>query len=364
MKRILLTALAASLVTSAACGSPKVPDEQQAREYKSTETTEEETAEPSNRQEVELSQGAPSEVKATGPIATVDGKPIPAAEFNLEMQRLKASNVPPALLQQASAQIVQRLIDRRLIEDEIERENVDVTDAQIDERMQEVRDEFAKASEQLGEEASLEQLTQQLGISEEELRKSIAQSIAIEVILENRGVATPTDEEVRAFYDQNRDKFGQPEQIRVRHILVKVDEGADDATVAAAKTRAEKIQKEASKKGADFASLAKEKSEGPSAPEGGDLGYFPRGRMVPEFEKVAFALKKPGDVSEPVRTSFGWHVIKLEDKKESGLMPFEEVSEELGTQLKNQKISEGLVALLEDLRKSHTVEVHPENIAQ
>ena len=358
-----ILALTASI--AAGCASnPDVPDDQQAREYQSTQTAKEQANAPSPPPE-EMKQVDPNApaVKATAPVATVDGTPITADEFNLEIERIVASGLPPALVGQAAPQIVQKLVDRRLIEDEIKRQNVVVSKEELDAKMQEVRDEFAKASEKMGNEASLESLVQQLGITEQELRESIEQSIAIEKMLAKRGIEEPDPKEIRAFYDENKSQFEQPEQVRARHILIKVDEGADDATWDAAKKRAEMLRAEAAKKGTDFAALAKEKSEGPSAAEGGDLGYFARGRMVPEFEDAAFGLKK-GEVSKPVRTEMGWHIIKTEDKKEGGPVPFEEVDEELAMQMKNQRIQEALLAFLDELRSAHEVEIHEDAITQ
>ena len=363
MIRVLVVCFcsAACLLALGCASKPEVPDEQQTREYRSTKNGESEATAP---EATEMkSAESPGVIKATGPVATIDGKPVSAEEFNKEIERIVASGLPPALVGQAAPQIVQKLVDRRLIEDEIERQNVQVTDAEVEAKMQEVREEFAKASEKMGQQASLETLVQQLGITEQELRDSIEQSIAIEKMLQKRGVNDPDPKEVRAFYDDNKTQFEQPEQVHARHILIKVDQGADEATWEAAKKRAETIRTEAVKKGTDFAALAKEKSEGPSAPEGGDLGFFARGRMVPEFEKAAFELK-PGEISEPVRSDFGWHIIKVEEKKESGPVPFEEVDEELTAQMKNQRVNEALLAFLDELRSSRKVEIHEENIAQ
>jgi peptidyl-prolyl cis-trans isomerase C len=364
MIRTLIAAIVLVLTASTfgCAGSPEVPDEPQKRSYKSTEEGEGEStpeqsadAKPANKP---VSQDP---IKATGPVATVDGEEIPAAEFNKEIERIIASGLPPAMLGQVSSKIVEKLVDRYLIDAEIAEKDVEVSDEEIGEKMEEVRQQFAKASEQFGNQASLEAITKQLGISKEELRDSIEQSIAIEKLLEKRGLETPSDDKVKEFYEDNKAQFERPEEVHARHILVQVERGSDDAAWDAAKKKAEMIRKEAVAEGADFAELAKKKSEGPSAKQGGDLGFFPRGRMVPEFEEVAFSLK-PGDVSEPVRTQFGWHVIKVVDRHEAGPVPFEEVSEELAAQMKNKAVQEALVGFLEELRKDATIEIHEDNI--
>ena len=134
-----------------------------------------------------------------------------------------------------------------------------------------------------------------------------------------------TDDEARKFYDENPAMFKNPERVHARHILVSSDE-------ALAKVQAEL------KAGKSFDVVAKEYSIDPgSAANGGDLGEFPRGMMVPEFEKAAFELKNPGEVSEPVKSQFGWHIIKLEEHIPESPIPFEQVKSRLVQELKDQK---------------------------
>ncbi|MGE4422579.1 MAG: SurA N-terminal domain-containing protein [Pseudodesulfovibrio sp.] len=156
---------------------------------------------------------------------------------------------------------------------------------------------------------------------------------------------TVTDDEIAKYYAANKDGMQVPEQIHARHILVAVKDSDSEAAQKKAKERIEKIYKEA-KAGADFAKLAKDNSDGPSAPNGGDLGWFGKGAMVPAFETAAFALKK-GEVSEPVKTQFGWHVIKVEDKKEGATKTLEEAKDEIRTRLAEEKASDKANDLLD-----------------
>ncbi len=168
-----------------------------------------------------------------------------------------------------------------------------------------------------------------------------------------------TDKEVKDYYEKHKKEFTQPAQVRARHILVKVPADADKKAWEEAKKKAETIRAKALK-GEDFSKLAKEYSEDPgSKNRGGDLGYFSKGRMVPEFEKAAFALKK-GQISQPVKTTFGYHIIKLEDKKPSKQQAFKDVQQKIRQQLtreKQRKIREEIVAKLE---KKYPVKVHKE----
>jgi peptidyl-prolyl cis-trans isomerase C len=124
-------------------------------------------------------------------------------------------------------------------------------------------------------------------------------------------------------YDATPEKYDTPEQVRVRHILVA-------ARACEPEARARELLAQARQPGASFAALAKANSDDPgSAARGGDLGFFGRGKMAPAFEAAAFALQKPGDLSDVVKTQFGYHVIRLEERKPAGRQPFEAVRDEL-----------------------------------
>ncbi|WP_169738520.1 peptidylprolyl isomerase [Afifella pfennigii] len=153
-------------------------------------------------------------------------------------------------------------------------------------------------------------------------------------------VGAVTDEQVQAEYDKQVAGFQPEEEVHARHILVTTKEEADEI-----------IQE--LKDGKDFAELAKEKSTGPSGPQGGDLGYFVKGRMVPEFDQAVFDMQ-PGEVSEePVKTEFGWHVIKVEDRRMSSPPPLEDISEQLRGVLVRQKFND----VMTELRDGVEIEV-------
>ena len=140
------------------------------------------------------------------------------------------------------------------------------------------------------------------------------------------------DAYARSEYQAKPDRFKQPEEVQARHILLAVaKDGSDDAQV---KAKAEQLLTEL-RGGADFAKLAKEYSaDKGSAARGGDLGTFPRGKMVPEFDSALFALKKPGELAGPVKTAFGYHIIELEGIKPAQARPFDEVLPELRAEVK------------------------------
>jgi len=168
------------------------------------------------------------------------------------------------------------------------------------------------------------------------------------VIVDNGKIAAGikvTDQDLQTYYDQHRDEFRVPEQVKVSHILIKTPLAAtplakeDDKAVAEARTKAEGILKEV-KAGGDFAKLAEKNSDDPgSAKNGGELGWIGRGRTVPEFEKAAFSLGK-GQTSDLIKSSYGFHIIRVEDKQDAHLKSLAEVKSEIEEKVKQQKTTQ------------------------
>lgn len=166
----------------------------------------------------------------------------------------------------------------------------------------------------------------------------------------------PTAEEVNDYYAQHLDTFRRPEQVRARHILLKVPAGATPEQEAQARTRADALLAEL-QQGANFDALATQHSEDTaSAAQGGDLGYFPRNQMVKPFEEVAFTLP-PGQVSAPVKTQFGWHILRVEDKREEAVKPLEEAAVEVKEKLRETKARDAATTFTDDLMA--TLEANP-----
>ena len=174
------------------------------------------------------------------------------------------------------------------------------------------------------------------------------QSLARAAIDASLKDVTASDEDAKKFYDEHPDQFTQPERVHVRHILI-----SDDVTSADAIA---KVQADL-KAGVSFDEVAKSRSLCPSAAQGGDLGEVSKGQMVPEFEAAAFALKDPGDLSEPVKTQFGWHIIRLEGRTPSSLEPFDTVKPQLLQYLTTEKRNEAFKNVVEGLKKTYKVEM-------
>ncbi len=155
------------------------------------------------------------------------------------------------------------------------------------------------------------------------------------------------DAEIQAAYDQKRAEFTLPEERKARHILIKVAADADQKAVAAAKQKIEMIAKRLNN-GDDFAALAKQYSEGPSAKKGGELGWFKQGTMVPEFDQAVFSMDK-GDVSKPVKTQFGYHLIQLEDIHPQHVQTLAEVKGALKAEIARARAADEAYKLSQDL---------------
>jgi len=144
---------------------------------------------------------------------------------------------------------------------------------------------------------------------------------------------TIAEKEISDFYELNQESFKNPKKIKARHILLKVSPDASESEETNTKEKALSLLKRL-KDGEDFAALAKKYSQGPTASKGGDLGYFTRGKMVKSFEELAFSLKK-GEIGGPVKTRFGWHIIRIDDIKNTTIKTLSEVRNQIVTTLKN-----------------------------
>lgn len=190
--------------------------------------------------------------------------------------------------------------------------------------------------------ASEQQLDQEEEFKQilEEAKHSLLQRFAVQKLLEN---ITVSDEEMKAYYEENKESFVASEEVRAKHILV------------AEEDKAKEIKEEITSGAKTFDEAAKEYSTCPSKEKGGDLGFFGKGRMVPEFDKAAFELEV-GTVSDIVTTQFGHHIILVEEKKESAVKPFEQVTEQINQTLVRGKQQEVYSAKVNELKEKYNVE--------
>ena len=174
---------------------------------------------------------------------------------------------------------------------------------------------------------------------------------------EIKGKVKVTDDETETYYKDHQGEFSRPEAVKARHILIRVPAGSTKKAWEEAKLKAEGIRKRI-KKGEDFAKLAKEYSDDPgSKNKGGELGFFSKGRMVPEFESAAFSLN-PGAVSNPIKTSFGYHIIQVEKKRKATISPLSEVQPQIKRRLYMEKQKKLQDRLIEKLKAKYPVKVN------
>jgi len=238
---------------------------------------------------------------------------------------------------------LKKLIRFELLYQESQDKNLAIKDEELNQTFEKIKSQFP-------DEASFQTAITSTNSSEEDFKEQLRRSLSIEQLInkEVRDNIKVTDEETNDFYQKNKDKFKRPEGARVSHILVKVDGKTSPEDEAAAKQKIEGLKKRLDK-GEDFAELARANSDCPSAGNGGDLGVMVRGQMVPEFEKCAFELEKPGQISKIIKTKFGFHVLKLGEKVSAGIIPYEETKKNIENYLKNQMVNENLDAFVQKL---------------
>jgi peptidyl-prolyl cis-trans isomerase C len=287
-------------------------------------------------------------------LARVNGDAITKADFDRALKSIEqraGGPVPPDRRDEIYRGLLEQLVSIRLLRQEVAARKVDVPDADLEKRMAEVMQQFPS------KDVFAEMLKTQ-DTTLEKFRTEQRQDLAINKMLGDalKEKVTATPAQIDEFYKQNPDRFKQGERVRASHILIAVPQGADAVTKTQARTKAEGLLKQV-KAGGDFAKLAKENSQDPgSAIQGGDLGYFQPGQMVPEFNDVAFKLA-PGTVSDLVETQFGFHIIKVVEKTTARTVPLDEVRPQLTQFLENQNRQRETQAFVAGLRAKGKVEI-------
>ena len=298
-----------------------------------------------------------AEDKKTGSdrIAVVNGVNITSNEFNralnayLERVAQRGQKIPDSQMAELKNAILENLIIGELLFQESKHKGIEVSAADVTEQLQNIKQRFPSETE-------FEKVLDENQITESDLQAQIKRDLAVKQLIDKEVAQQVmiTDKESKTYYDTHPQSFVQPEQVRASHILIKVDADATEAQKIEARKKIADIQQKL-QKGEDFATLAQNYSEDPSSQKGGDLGYFERGQMIKPFEDEAFSLK-PGETSGIVETRFGYHIIKVVDKKPEEKVTYAEIKDRLNQYLTQQKIQSEEKLYIDNLKKNAAIE--------
>jgi peptidyl-prolyl cis-trans isomerase C len=303
--------------------------------------------------------GAPAVPKPMPPqipdvLARVNGEKIERWEFDNAVKRMEAragGPIPPDKRDQVLRGVLDQLVAYHLLAQESRARKLAVADTDVDARLADIRKGFPT------EEAFKQGIAAQ-GLTLEQLKSQAKTSLEVAKVIEtevNSKVAVQ-DPEVKGFYDQNLEKFKQGDTVHAAHILIGLPQGATAEQKTEAKTRAAAVLKTV-KAGGDFATLARaNSSDQGSAQNGGDLGFFPKGQMTPAFEEAAFKLK-PGTVGALVETPFGFHIVKVIERRAPRTATFVEVSGQIKDFLTRGQQEQKLEQFVEQVKAKGKVEI-------
>ena len=281
------------------------------------------------------------------------------------------------------SRVIDELVVRALIDQEIEKRKIEVTNADVEQAVKEVIDK-------VGSKEQLDEILKQNGVSADDFKKDLKEEVKMKKLAQSLGAGAVSDAEAKTFYDKNLDKFKNPEKVRASHILISArpdeikeilmsDEANKNLTpeqiqakvdqkMSEQKAKAEKLLAQVKQNPNQFAKIAKENSEDTTtAVQGGDLGFFAAQEMVPEFSKAAFSMK-PNTISQNlVKSQYGYHIIMVVDRMAASQDSFEKSKAEIKAYLENQKQVEAIDKLIESVKKNAKIEYvnseyNPENI--
>lgn len=300
-----------------------------------------------------VSRSQISALPMTAPIVSVDDVTFTRADLERAIaQHAVVAGIPPTALDAPTRDALEqpayeKLIERHLLGKEAKKRTLWPTDA-------EVNAEAAKLKATIPPGKTFEEALASMGTDEKGFLGDLASDVAIGKLFEaiKKEMGAGGDAALRKVYEENKDKFKVPDTAEAAHILVRVQKGAPPAEDKVALDKIKAIRKEvAGKDEATFKKIATEKSEDPSAKmNGGSLGKFARGDMVKEFEDAAFSMKA-GEISQPVRSDFGWHLIRSNGSTKGSQKSFEEMKPMIAQREEMKMMMDKVDALIADLRK-------------
>jgi peptidyl-prolyl cis-trans isomerase C len=295
---------------------------------------------------------------STQTLATVDQTDISRQELDREMRmvsfKLTRQGRPVSLaeLTKYEKEILETLISRVLMLNQAEVLDVGVKESLVSKAMDELKASFE------GENAYQTEL-EKMGFTEEMMERQVREGLVIRELLDKEVLkgTLVSDEQVSAFYKENPERFKQPAQVKASHILIEVSQDASATKKEKARTTLQGL-KQRIESGASFSVMAQEYSDCPSKARGGDLGFFTKEQMVPPFSEAAFELS-PGEVSDLVETRFGYHLIKVTERKPEHTLAFNDVKKEISARLRREEEGKRINAYLKKLESEAEIQRYP-----
>jgi parvulin-like peptidyl-prolyl isomerase len=287
-------------------------------------------------------------------IVVVDGETITQSEYDVAaaamLERLNSTFKGPELAEEleiGKKELLNRMIEEKLILSKAKKENIEASDAEIDDKLNEVKSRFDSDEKFI-------EILQEEGVSVSELRQRYADQIKVTKLVEmevrKKIIVTPS--EIAEYYDAHTKDFSEPEQVKLKNILIKPEGDLKDED---ARVLAEKVSGFL-KAGEDFDGLALKYSKGPNADMGGDIGFVKRGQMLKEIEDVVFELE-PGQLSDVIKTQLGCHIFRVEEKRPATIKGLNEVRDSIEKRLFLEKGKKRYREWIEELRKNAYISI-------
>jgi peptidyl-prolyl cis-trans isomerase SurA len=293
-------------------------------------------------------------------IARVNNQIITRTDYEREQQQLKDEaqqqdpNNAAKVVAEGQKDVLRGLIDRELL---LEKgKDLDISaDTELIKRLDEMRKQM-----KLDTMEDLEKAATAQGVSFEDFKQNMRTEIITQQVIQREVGAriNISKDEERAFYEQHKSELARPEQVKLSEILVSTEQAGDDpAKIAAAQAKADDILKQI-KAGAKFEDIAKKESQGPSAAQGGDLGFFERGKLAKQLEDLTFGMKKD-EVSDVIRTKQGFVILKVTEHQSAGIPPFEQIEPRIQEAVYMQRLQPALRQYLKKLREEAFIDIRP-----
>jgi peptidyl-prolyl cis-trans isomerase SurA len=289
-------------------------------------------------------------------IVVINGEPYTLSSLNSYAKSKMGRSFPNGSLDQINAtdrEVLEQFITDKLLESEVREAGISITDADVNQYIDQVKKNNRLSDDDL--KTALAREGQTVDSYKVSVKTEMEKSEIIDRQVKRK--VTITDEDVERYYKANPNKYRSDARARIRHILLTLPERAAPDRVQAVMAEGKELY-ERIKAGEDFATLAKEYSQGAGQADGGDIGWIKRGTLIPGLEEVAFEKLQVGQVSEPFRTSMGVHIVKLEAREAGNLLPLATVAPRIKEELLNKALQERFAKWMKtDLRRKHRVDI-------